>query len=58
MAECVHCGADTILYNNGVPVCVDCDCSKESSLTTHTRRKEPDRKPSPPANHQSADRHV
>jgi hypothetical protein len=55
VAKCVHCGADTILYNNGVPVCVDCDNFKERSVKTHTRRKESDKDPSgPPPTLQSA----
>jgi hypothetical protein len=24
MAKCIHCGAETRLYNNGVPVCIAC----------------------------------
>lgn len=25
MSNCVRCGAETIMYIEGVPVCVDCD---------------------------------
>ena len=28
MAKCACCGAETILYVNGVPICVDCDNQK------------------------------
>jgi ligand-binding sensor domain-containing protein len=38
MAKCVRCGAETILYVNGVPVCVPCDDNKTSSQTA---KKEP-----------------
>ena len=34
MAKCAYCGADTVLYINNVPVCLDCDeklSSKASS---------------------------
>ena len=25
MAQCVECGAETLLYVNGVPICSKCD---------------------------------
>ena len=28
MAKCTYCGADTQLFNNGIPVCVKCDSTK------------------------------
>ena len=27
MEKCVKCGADTILYVNGVPLCMKCDAA-------------------------------
>jgi hypothetical protein len=24
MAECVYCGSETLMFINGVPVCIDC----------------------------------
>lgn len=29
MAKCVQCGAATVLYVNGVPLCTDCDYRRE-----------------------------
>ena len=30
MAECIHCGSETELFNNGVPVCVKCVNEREA----------------------------
>ncbi len=29
MHKCVLCGADTILFINGIPICVECDEERE-----------------------------
>jgi hypothetical protein len=29
MAKCSICGAETMLYSNGVPICLDCDKANE-----------------------------
>jgi len=29
MHKCVLCGADTILFINGLPICVECDEERE-----------------------------
>lgn len=38
MANCIRCGAETKLYVNGSPLCVDCDNNKTASPTP---KKEP-----------------
>jgi len=29
MAQCVFCGAETVLFDSGIPVCVRCDSERE-----------------------------
>jgi hypothetical protein len=31
MAKCIHCGSETELFNNGVPVCVKCVNQREAN---------------------------
>ena len=38
MSNCVKCGAETIMYIEGVPVCVDCDNASKA-----TQQREPER---------------
>jgi hypothetical protein len=43
MVECAFCGAETQLYQNGVPVCVKCSEDFERVV-----KKLSERKPEPP----------
>ena len=52
MAKCVHCGAETILHVNGVPVCTDCDRMPEDPRASSPAGK-PDKRPKQPAREQS-----
>jgi hypothetical protein len=36
MAKCSICGAETMLYSNGVPICIECDKSVEGSSAGST----------------------
>jgi len=33
MAKCSICGAETFLYNNGVPICIKCDEKSKQPAT-------------------------
>jgi len=39
MAKCIKCGADTILYENDVPICVKC-VDGEEGQADRDRQKE------------------
>jgi len=30
MARCAHCGAETQLFSNGSPICIECDAAREA----------------------------
>jgi len=42
MHKCVMCGADTILFVNGVPYCVECDEQREKQAEPHPATKAQD----------------
>jgi hypothetical protein len=50
MEKCVRCGAETILFVAGVPLCVDCDSDVDKAQLPNRPRKaasEPERKDKP-----------
>jgi hypothetical protein len=49
MAKCVRCGAETILFVAGVPLCVDCDSDVEKGQRKTPRQaaSEPQREDKP-----------
>jgi hypothetical protein len=54
MAKCVRCGTETILHNNGLPVCLECDDVTEAPIAAHSRRKETDKQANPSAIQQTS----
>jgi len=45
MANCVYCGADTILYVNGRPVCVRCSDEIDAGRKPPSRETQPKDEP-------------
>ncbi len=41
MVKCVDCGADTILYVNGVPVCRKCDQERDQKDQAQQKQLHP-----------------
>ncbi len=40
MAKCIHCGSETELFNNGVPVCVKCVNEREANPKNRLSEKQ------------------
>jgi hypothetical protein len=53
-AKCLYCGAETMLYVNGVPVCLACE--KKASSATRSQVTEAGEEPTFPAEGQNARR--
>jgi uncharacterized Zn ribbon protein len=45
MAKCSHCGTDTILHENGVPICVKCAENADLQRKPQQREESPLEKP-------------
>ena len=40
MAKCIHCGSETELFDNGVPVCVKCANEREGNSKSRTPERQ------------------
>jgi len=38
MEKCIHCGADTELFDNGKPICLTCEAQREAKLAEQRLR--------------------